>query len=606
MITVWFIVIPLAGGLAAWAAGRTSDRAARWISLAAMGLDLALALLVWAESPAHVEIVGGGAWLAQVRWPWIPELGASFHLAMDGLSLLLVTLTALLGLVSVAASWTGIRERVGFFHGNLLVILAGITGVFLATDLLLFYAFWELMLVPMYFLIDIWGHEKRHYAAVKFFLFTQLGGLAMLLAIVGLYFIHGRATGEYTFDYARLLGTPLAPSTAMLLMLGFLAAFLVKLPAVPLHTWLPDAHTEAPTGGSVILAGLLLKTGAYGLIRFAVPLFPQAAERFAAAGMVLGAIGILYGAVLAFAQTDLKRLVAYTSVSHLGFVLLGVFAWNRLALQGAVMQMICHGISTGALFILAGVIQDRLGTRDMGRMGGLWAVAPRLGAVGMLFAMASLGLPGLGNFVAEFLILLGAYEVSLPITAVAAGGLVLATVYSLALIYRVFHGEAREPWRAPDLSAREMAVFVVLIAAIVWLGLFPQPVLDTAGGAIDGLFKTAPATVAGGMPTPSYAWACTRGIREHAHANGGVGMPPGAEEVRDTKKLSQNCGTPAPGRAGWPQNTAEGGCATRKGCSEIVSKDHGYAAARGQATRRSLPISHSALRIPHFPAGGAP
>jgi NADH-quinone oxidoreductase subunit M len=289
---------------------------------------------------------------------------------MDGLSLLLVLLTVLLGLMAVVASWSEIRERVGFFHFNLLWVLAGIVGVFLALDLFLFYVFWEMMLVPMYFLIGIWGHESRIYAAIKFFIFTQASSLLMLLAIVTLFFLHHQQFGVYTFDYIALLGTPLGPGMAMWLMLGFFVAFAVKLPVVPFHTWLPDAHTEAPTAGSVILAGLLLKTGAYGLLRFVVPLFPEAARAFAPAAMVLGVIGILYGAVLAFAQTDLKRLVAYTSISHLGFVVLGIFAWNEWALQGAVMQMICHGLSTGALFILVGALQERLQTRDMGRMGG--------------------------------------------------------------------------------------------------------------------------------------------------------------------------------------------------------------------------------------------
>jgi NADH-quinone oxidoreductase subunit M len=286
---------------------------------------------------------------------------------------------------------------VGLFHLNLMLVLAGVTGVFLALDLFLFYFFWELMLVPMYFLIDLWGHENRHYAAIKFFLFTQLSGLLMLLAILGLHFLHKEATGEATFDYTKLLHTPMGSTAQMLLMLGFFGAFAVKLPAVPFHTWLPDAHTEAPTAGSVILAGLLLKTGAYGMIRFVVPLFPEAAAVFAPIAMTVGVIGIVYGAILAFAQTDLKRLVAYTSVSHLGFVLLGIFVWNKLALQGAVMQMICHGLSTGALFIIVGELQDRIHTRDMRRMGGLWTVAPRMGAVAMFFAMASLGLPGLGT-----------------------------------------------------------------------------------------------------------------------------------------------------------------------------------------------------------------
>jgi NADH-quinone oxidoreductase subunit M len=372
-------------------------------------------------------------------------------------------------------------------------ILAGIVGVFLALDLFLFYFFWELMLVPMYFLISIWGHENRICASYKFFIFTQASGLLMFIAILGLYFIHGRATGVYTFDYAQLLGTPMPASTAMWLMLGFFVAFAVKLPAVPVHTWLPDAHTEAPTAGSVILAGLLLKTGAYGLLRFVLPLFPNAAHTFAPVAMTLGVIGILYGAVLAFAQTDLKRLVAYTSVSHLGFVLLGVFAWNELALQGAVMQMLCHGISTGALFIIAGALQERIHTRDMDRMGGLWAAAPRMGGAALFFALASLGLPGLGNFVGEFLVLIGTYRVSAVLTAIAAFGLIVATIYSLWIIQRVFHGEKKVKVVIADLSAREMIVMLAMIVSLVWLGLYPQTVLTTAKQSLDALQKSASA-----------------------------------------------------------------------------------------------------------------
>jgi NADH-quinone oxidoreductase subunit M len=426
-------------------------------------------------------------WLVEIDAEWIPRLGINFHLAMDGLSLLLVMLTAFLGIMSVAASWTEIKERVGFFHFNLMWSLAGIIGVFLSLDLFLFYFFWELMLVPMYFLIALWGHENRIYAAVKFFLFTQLSGLLMLAAILGLYFIHARGTGIYTFDYIQLLGTSMSSTKEMLLLLGFVIAFLVKLPAVPFHTWLPDAHTEAPTAGSVILAGLLLKTGAYGLLRFAVPLFPRAAFDFGPVAMVLAVIGILYGAVLAFAQTDLKRLVAYTSVSHMGFVLLGIFAWNELALQGAVIQIICHGISTGALFIIVGALQERIHTRDLDRMGGLWTAVPRMGGVGLFFGLASLGLPGLGNFVGEFLVLIGTYNVSILMTVIAAIGLVAATIYALWMIQRAFFGPKREDLKPPDLRMREMTVMALMMAAIVWIGLYPQPVLDTAGQSLKDL-----------------------------------------------------------------------------------------------------------------------
>jgi NADH-quinone oxidoreductase subunit M len=491
MILLWLIIMPFAGGIFAWALGRWGSSWSRWVSLAAMAGDLVLALILWTQYYAQFGFTASGPWFVQFNRPWIPALGINFHLAIDSLSLLLIVLTAFLGILSVACSWTEIQTRVGFFHFNLLWVLAGLIGVFSALDLFLFYFFWEMMLVPMYFLIAIWGHERRVYASVKFFIFTQLSGLLMLLAILGLYFIHGRNTGVYTFDYLQLVGTAMSPSAALWLMLGFLIAFLVKLPAVPVHTWLPDAHTEAPTAGSVVLAGLLLKTGAYGLLRFVVPLFPQAALDFRPVAMVLAVIGILYGALMAFAQSDLKRLIAYTSISHMGFVLLGVFAWNELALQGSVMQMICHGISTGALFILVGALQERIHTREMGRMGGLWATAPRMGGVGMVFALASLGLPGLGNFVGEFLVLLGAYQVSVSLTVLAAVGLVSAAVYSLWMVQKVFHGPRQEKQKFADLSEREMAVFAVLIAAIVWLGLYPQPLLKTAKPALEALLGPA-------------------------------------------------------------------------------------------------------------------
>jgi len=491
MILLWFIIIPLIGGLAAWFFGKKSELFARWISLAALALDCVLLALFWSETSSQVAI-SRGAWLMELQWPWIPQLGISLHLAVDGLSLLLVALTLFLGVISVVCSWTEVRERVGFFHFNLMAILGGILGVFLSLDLFLFYFFWELMLVPMYFLISIWGHENRTYASLKFFIFTQAGGLLMLLSILGLYFIHGRDTGVYTFDYALLLGTPLAPRTAFWLMLGFFIAFVVKLPAIPFHPWLPDAHTEAPTAGSVILAGLLLKTGAYGLLRFVLPLFPEAAMAVTPLVMAIAVAGIIYGAVLAFAQTDLKRLVAYTSVSHMGFVLLGIFAWNQAAQQGAVMQMLAHGVSTGALFIVVGMIQERIHTRDLDRMGGFWTMAPRLSGVALVFGLASLGLPGFGNFVAEFMVLLGTYRVNVLAAVIAALGLVFAAVYSLWMIQRAFHGEKKGPTAMADLSLREAGIMAMLIIAIFWLGLYPRPILNTSGPVLNTIHCCAP------------------------------------------------------------------------------------------------------------------
>jgi NADH-quinone oxidoreductase subunit M len=495
MILVFLIIIPIAGGIAALFTGDRHPLLGRWLSLASMALDLLLAIVLWISHAASYSLSYQEGWQIVFKEAWIPQFGITFSLAVDGLSILMILLTAFLGIVAIAASWSEIQERVGFYHLNLLWVLAGVMGVFLSTDLFLFYFFWELMLVPMYFLIGIWGHENRIYASTKFFIFTQASGLLMLLAILGLYFVHYRATGVLTFDYDQLLGTTVDPQAAAVLMLGFFIAFAVKLPAFPFHTWLPDAHTEAPTAGSVILAGLLLKTGAYGLLRFVQPLFHNAAMQFAPVAMILGVIGILYGALLAFAQKDLKRLVAYTSVSHLGFVLLGIFAWNDLALQGAVLEMICHGLSTGALFVLAGILQERLHTRDIDRMGGLWETIPRTGAVGMFFALASLGLPGLGNFIAEFLILVGTYQAHPVLAIVAAVGLIAAMIYSLWIIHRIFFGESREQRKVQDLSLRHLAIFASMILALVWLGLYPRPVLRTAQSAIAALQQNSSSIV---------------------------------------------------------------------------------------------------------------
>jgi NADH-quinone oxidoreductase subunit M len=483
MILIWLIAILFAGGILAGIAARWSALFSRLIALTAISVDFVLAASLWSRRTPGAQ----HTWIAEADWNWVPSFGIRFHLAVDGLSLLMLMLTFFLGIVSVLASWTEIRDRVGFFHFNLLWVLAGISGVFLAVDLFLFYFSWELMLIPMYFLIVIWGHERRVYAAVKFFLFTQFSGLLMLIAILALYFIHHQATGVYTFEYSELLGTPMSSGVELWIMLGFFVAFAVKLPVVPLHTWLPDAHTEAPTAGSVILAGLLLKTGAYGLIRFVIPLFPHAAHEFTPVALVLGVTGIVYGAVMAYSQTDLKRLVAYTSVSHLGFVLLGVFSWNPLALQGAIVTMVCHGLSTGGLFVMVGGLQERIHTRDLERMGGLWAVAPRLSGAVLFFSMASLGLPGIGDFVGEFLVLLGSYKISVPITVVASLGILASTFYALRMVQRAFHGPNTRAWRLSDLTMREGLMVATMIAGLLWLGLYPQPVLNAFQPALQSL-----------------------------------------------------------------------------------------------------------------------
>ena len=483
-----FIVSQMAGGIVAWLASQKSLMLTRWISLITIAVNFTGAIILWFQQP---EVGETSSWLLDYSLPWIPQFGINFHLALDGLSLLMLLLTFFLGAISVLISWKEIQSRVGLYHFCLLWVLAGITGVFLAMDLFLFFFLWEVMLIPMYFLIILWGHENSRYAAFKFFIFTQASGLLMLVAILGLYFVHGNQSANFTFDYFQLLGTDMPPGVGMWLMLGFLAAFAVKLPVVPFHSWLPDAHSQAPTAGSLILAGLLLKTGAYGLLRFIIPLFRDQAMAIAPWAMAIGVLGIIYGAILAFSQTDLKRLVAYTSVSHMGFIMLGVFSFNELAAQGVVMQMVTHGISTGALFILAGFIYERIHTRDITRMGGFWKSMPFLGACGLVFAMASLGLPGLGNFVAEFLTLVGAWQAAPILTIIATLGLVAATIYSLRILQKIFHGTQAPSTVLADLSIRERLVMVALVVSILWLGLFPQPVLDTSRPSVKAIIEVS-------------------------------------------------------------------------------------------------------------------
>ncbi|HEY0654052.1 MAG TPA: NADH-quinone oxidoreductase subunit M [Chryseosolibacter sp.] len=490
MILLALIIILMLGGIIAWLVSRANAALGKSLALLTVVIDFIISVFLWMNQGSYAS---SDQWLIKFNAAWIPTFGISLSFAMDGLSLLMVMLTFFLGIIAVLTSWKEIQYRTGFYYFNLLWVLAGITGVFLTMDLFLFYFFWEVMLIPMYFLIGIWGHENKTYAAYKFFIFTQASGLLMLLAILSLYFIHGSASGTYTFNYFELLNTALSPEAGRLLMLGFLAAFIVKLPVVPFHTWLPDAHSQAPTAGSLILAGLLLKTGAYGLMRFVVPFFPEASVEIAPVAMLFGVIGILYGAVLAYSQTDFKRLVAYTSVSHMGFIMLGVFSFNELAWQGVVMQMITHGISTGALFILAGALYERIHTRDVSRMGGFWTKMPSMGVIALIFSMASLGLPGLGNFVAEFATLIGSWSANKPLTIFAAIGLVGATAYSLRIMQKIFYGEARmdahRTSHSEDLNLREKFIFIPMVVLIIWLGVYPQPFIETSKGPVTNGLK---------------------------------------------------------------------------------------------------------------------
>jgi NADH-quinone oxidoreductase subunit M len=498
MLLIAIIGVLTLGGFAAWLSEGWNRDWPKWISLITIALAALLIVPLFSLQPIDVMMADSiSSWLLVYEAPWIPRFGISFLFALDGLSLLMVALTVFLGLVALASSWHEIEVQPGFFQFNLLLTLAGVVGVFTSLDLFLFFFFWEVMLIPMYFLIAIWGHEKKAYASMKFFLFTQISGLFMLLAIITLVFTAEPELGRYSFNYFDLVGLNLDPGISHWLMLGFFIAFVVKLPGFPFHTWLPDAHTQAPTAASVLLAGILLKTGAYGLIRFTIPLFPDASMDIAWVAMLLGAIGVVYGAVQAFGQDDFKRLVAYSSVSHMGFVLIGIFAWRELTLQGSVMQMVAHGLSTAALFMIAGALQHRLHTRDMSEMGGLWKDMPRMGAIAMFFIIASLGMPGLGNFVGEFMILLGAFQVDVPITILAAVGIIGAAVYSLIAMQRVFQGPSASNRNIHDFDSREVSTMVLMMLGLVYLGVHPQPVFDMVEPTLRNLYQ---------LTNPDHAW----------------------------------------------------------------------------------------------------
>jgi len=505
MTVIQVMLLLFVGGVLAWLSERWHSHWPKWVAIITCLLSGILLLPLYSQEPSIVMSLAGAPsnWIEYSQYSWIPRFGISFIFALDGLSLMMVSLTVFLGFVAILSSWTEISDQPGFFQFNLLWTLAGVIGVFTSLDLFLFFFFWEVMLIPMYFLIAIWGHEKRAYAAMKFFIFTQFSGLLMLVAILTLVLVNASQTGQMTFNYFELAGHGLGSGLSLMVMLGFFIAFVVKLPAFPVHPWLPDAHTQAPTAASVLLAGILLKTGAYGLIRFTVPLFPEASIEIAEVAMLLGAVSIIYGAVLAFAQTDFKRLVAYSSVSHMGFVLVGVYAFNTIAMQGAVMQMVAHGFSTAALFMMAGAIQHRIHTRDMSQMGGLWQAMPKMGAVALYFIVASLGMPGLGNFIGEFLVLLGAFEVNMTITAIAALGLITGAIYSLIAMQRVFQGSDDHQRDLTDLDGREFTALIPLMLGLLWLGVYPQPVFDLVNpvlGSIQQVLTGAGNQLIGSMP----------------------------------------------------------------------------------------------------------
>ncbi len=483
-ILTLLIFLPSAAALICMFMSRSGPRAMMGFAIAASTVVFILSLwLVFAFDPATADMQ-----LVEER-PWISVIGASYKVGVDGVSVLLVLLTTFLTPIALLSSWNAIQERVKEYLIAMLVLETGMVGVFLALDLFLFYVFWELMLVPMYFIIGIWGGPRKVYAAIKFVLFTLAGSLLMLVAILVLYFMHHGQTGVYTFDLMQLYSTTIAFRPQLLLFGAFFLAFAIKVPLFPLHTWLPDAHVQAPTAGSVILAGVLLKMGTYGLLRFCLPLFPQASRELTPLILVLAVIGIVYGALVSMAQKDIKSLVAYSSVSHLGFVVLGIFVANLQSVEGSIIQMVNHGLSTGALFLVVGMIYERRHTRLIADFGGLASKIPVFTVFFLIVMLSSIGLPGLNGFVGEFLILAGTFRENVPMAVVAATGVILAAGYMLWMYRRVMHGEVTNPEneKLKDLSAREKLVLVPVVILIFAIGVFPKPFLERTEASVTKL-----------------------------------------------------------------------------------------------------------------------
>ena len=493
------ILLPVAGALIAvvysLVAGNR-DGHHKWIALATTTLTFAVSLL----------LLRGAGWGPEFRFEenisWIGSIGARYHLGVDGMSLWLVLLTTLLMPIAILSSWTAVHKRQLSYYVFLLILESAMIGVFVSLDLLLFYLFFEASLVPMFFLIGIWGGERRIYAAVKFFIYTAVGSLLMLVAIIALYFIY--QSFDYTIILEAMRTNPLPARTAFWLFVAFAIAFCIKVPVFPVHTWLPDAHTEAPTAGSVILAGVLLKMGTYGLMRFNLALFPQAAKDWAWVLITLAVIGIIYGALVAMVQPDVKRLVAYSSVSHMGFIVLGIFSFTELGMQGAVYQMLNHGVSTGALFLFVGFIYERRHTRAISEFGGLATPMPLYATLFVIASLSSIGLPFLNGFIGEFLILTGmwtsTFSRSWIATMLAATGVIWAAVYMLWMLQRVLFGEITNPENARlrDLNTRELGLILPLMLLMLFMGVYPRPFLDRSKAAVEAIRARVIQSPAGG------------------------------------------------------------------------------------------------------------
>jgi NADH-quinone oxidoreductase subunit M len=474
---------PLVGAALLLFVDKRSENAVRWVANLFALAGFLVSLPLWFAYDFHSR-----SYQFVERASWIPAIGAEYHLGVDGFSSLLILLTTLMGVIAILSSWTAIKERVKEYYIFLLLLQTGMIGAFVSLDFLLFFLFWEVMLVPMYFLIGVWGSDRRLYAAIKFFLYTLVGSVVMLLGILALYFNYtDPVTGRHTFDIVQFQQYGFDKSLQWWVFLAFFLGFAIKVPMWPFHTWLPDAHTDAPTAGSVILAAILLKMGTYGFIRFSLPILPDATRSLVWFIALLSIIGIVYGALVAMAQRDWKRLVAYSSVSHMGLVMLGMFALNPVGIKGSIVQQLNHGISTGALFLIVGIVYERRHTRLISEYGGLSKIMPVYAAIFGVMMLSSIGLPALNGFIGEFLILQGIFTVNKMWAAVAATGIVLGAAYMLWLYQRTMFGKVENPKNEhlADLNLREVFTFVPLILLAVWIGIYPTPFLDRLDTSVD-------------------------------------------------------------------------------------------------------------------------
>jgi NADH-quinone oxidoreductase subunit M len=473
---------PLVGAAVLLFVNRRHENAIKWIANIAGLAGFLVSLPLWFQYER-----AGQQFQFIEKTPWIPAIGAQYYLGVDGFASLLILLTTMMGVVAILSSWTAIKERVKEYYIFLLVLQGGMIGAFVSLDFLLFFLFWEVMLVPMYFLIGIWGSDRRLYSAIKFFLYTLVGSVVMLLGILALYFYNHAQTGVYTFDITQYYRLALPYNLQWWVFLAFFLGFAIKVPMFPFHTWLPDAHTDAPTAGSVILAAVLLKMGTYGFIRFSLPILPEASKAFVPMMIGLSLVGIVYGALVAMAQRDWKRLVAYSSVSHMAMVMLGMFALNPVGLKGSILQQLNHGISTGALFLIVGIVYERRHTRMISEYGGLSKVMPMYAAIFAVMMFSSIGLPALNGFVGELLILQGVFPVNMTWAIIAGSGIVLGAAYMLWLFQRTMLGKIENPKNEglKDLNVREFATFAPLIVMAVWIGIYPTPFLDRLDSTVN-------------------------------------------------------------------------------------------------------------------------